>query len=263
MAYTPLQMAEAFIHAGELSDALDALDQQPGDEARRLRAAVLLRLDQPQAALAELAQVATPTAQDHVQRSVMLERGGDMDGALAAMQAARGMQPENERMTERVLNLLLARNDLQAALALVREQPRTWRWLQWEGDVLVLLGDDQKATAHYGLALAQLEAQHDPAAVRYVTPALARLLLARAHAYRRLDDLDSAEAHYTAAAQLVPDEPAIPFYHGLLLAQRGDAAGALALCREALEAAPPVLRDALWREIAGDGRYGQLAQGLA
>ncbi|MBZ0278924.1 MAG: tetratricopeptide repeat protein, partial [Anaerolineae bacterium] len=46
MGYSPMQLAEAFIKTGELTDALDALNQQletvPQDDyARRLRSQVL------------------------------------------------------------------------------------------------------------------------------------------------------------------------------------------------------------------------------
>lgn len=269
MGYSPLQLADAFIQAGELADALDALDQHlsanPADDnARRLQAGVLLRLggaDNLRAALATLARISTPTARDHLHRALILEQQGEADSALAAMQAAHDSAPGDERLTEHYITLLVNHGQAQTALALVRSQPRTWRWLQWEGDLLVKLGDDHMATARYGLALAQLDEQHDPAVDRYLAPVMARLLLARAHAYRRLGDFASAEAHYTSAGDFIPDDPAIPFNRGLLRAAQGDLEGAVALCRPALDAASDVVRAGLRGELA-DSRYRGLAARL-
>ncbi|MBZ0291447.1 MAG: hypothetical protein K8L99_02665 [Anaerolineae bacterium] len=267
MGYSPMQLAEAFIQAGELRDALAALDQQldiqADDQIHRLRAAVLLRLgdaDSLQMALTALDQIANPTQADHIQRSVILEQSGDLAGALRVLEA---LSPEDERRAERRVRLLTEIGDFDHALKEIRHQPRSWRWLQWEGDVLVQLGDDRMATARYGLALAQLEARHDPAVDRYLRPAWARLLLARAHAYRRLDEIDSAAEHYAAAEQLIPDDPALPFYEGLLLAQQGDLDGALALCRTAWQRAPEALRTEMQHELNSDSRYQPLMQQIS
>ncbi len=270
MPYTPLQLAEAYIQTGELHDALDALDQQlaahPQDDvALRLRAAVLLRLPGPrnlQEALATLDQIATPTTQDDIQRSIILERDGDLYGALAIMRTAHQAEPETGRITERLLKLLIAGGAVDEALAIIRQQPRTWRWLQWEGDLLVLTEDDRMATARYGLALAQLQQEHDIEQDRYLAPVVARLLLARAHAYRRLDELASAEEHYEQAAAIIPDDPAIPFNRGLMFALQGDPDTATELCREAFADAPPALREEMLQEIQRDPRLQVLADAL-
>jgi tetratricopeptide (TPR) repeat protein len=266
MPYTPMQLAEAFIQTGELADALQAIDQQLGarpddDHARRLRAAVLLRLDALADALHTLDQLAVPGAADHAQRAIILERGGDLPGALAAMRAAHEADPADSRLTERYIRLLSASGEHELALALARSQPRTWRWLQWEGDLLAQSGDDRMATARYGLALAQLEAQPDEAAAGYLAPLRARLLLARAHAYRRLGEYALAGEHYAAADDIMPNDPAIPFYRGLIHAAQGDSETAEALCRAALQQAAPEVAAGLRAELADD-EYGDLRQRL-
>ncbi len=256
MPYTPLQLADAFIQTGELADALDALtqhlDAHPGDAAtRRLRMSLQLRLggDQLQVALADFDQLTSPTASDYAQRSVMLERSGDLDGAAQAVQHASTLNPTDERLTERLLHLYAAQGKTANALELVRSQPRTWRWLQWEGDLLVQAGDDITATARYGLALAQIDARFDTHVDKYLAPIKARILLARAHAYRRLDQIEQADEHYRAAAFLIPDEPAIPFHRGLLAYLRGDLNTALDLCREGLTHVSATLRDELLKTL--------------
>lgn len=269
MTYTPMQLAEAFIQTGELADALDALDQHldssPGDEAaRRLRIAVLLRLgggDHLRQALSDFDSVTPLTADDEVQRSLILEKLDNLEDALQAMMRARSLNPVDDRLVERSLHLLIAQGKTGAALELVRTQPRAWRWLQWEGDLLVLTGDDMTATARYGLALAQLNERY-PADDRFTTPIRARLLLARGDAYRRLGDLNQAEKHYIAAGKLIPTDPMIPFNRGLLAAERGSLPDALELCRRGLDQASIFLQKEMKTLLHSDARYAALARQL-
>lgn len=269
MPYTPMQLADAFIQTGELADALDALNQQldanPGDDgARRLRIGVLLRLNEGdyfKKALADFDELATITADDEVQRSVILERLHNFDSALEAMQRALAMKPDDARLIERNLHLLIAQNNIDTALELVRMQTRTWRWLQWEGDLLVISGDDMTATARYGLALAQLNESYG-VDNRFITPIRARLLLTRGDAYRRLEDFGQAEKHYIAAGKLIPTDPMISFNRGLLAMQRGSLSHALEFCLKGFEQASAALRTEMETVLRGDERYAELAQQL-
>lgn len=254
MPYTPLQLAEVFIQTGELADALDALtqhlDAQPADDSsRRLRMGLLLRMANFQAALADFDRLINPTAADYAQRAVIFERLADLDSAVQAAQTARTLNPTDARLTEQLLHLWTAQGKTASALELVQTQPRTWRWLQWEGDLLVQAGDDTTATARYGLALAQIDARFDTQADKYLMPIKARILLARAHAYRRLGQIEQADEHYQAAAQLIPDEPALPFHLGLLAHLRGDENTALNLCREGLAQVSTTLREELLKTL--------------
>lgn len=250
MAYTPLQMANAFIQAGELTDALDALvqhlaDQPDDDVTRRLLIGVRLRIGSSEAlgaALADFEHLTSITAGDHTQRSIILERLGDLDSAEQAAQQARSLDPNDAHHVERLLYLWTQHGKIHKALELVRTQPQTWRWLQWEGDLLVQTGDDTTAADRYGLALAQIESRFDVTVDKYLAPIKAYILIARAHAFRRLDQTEQADNHYLDAAKLIPDEPTIPFYRGMLAFARGDVETAATLCRDALTHASEKLR---------------------
>jgi tetratricopeptide (TPR) repeat protein len=270
MSYSPLELAAAFIQTGELNDALEALDahlaQQPQDDrARRMRIGVCKHLGDGHlnTALTDFAQIHTPKAEDYIQHSTLLEQVGRADDALYVLAAAHSRWPEHERLTERYLHLLLAHGKTDTALTVVRGQPHVWRWLQWEGDTLAAQGDDTLATARYGLALAQLEDQVTDSNARYFAPIQARLLLARAGAYRRLGMFDQADEHYTDAGKLIPDDPAIPFNQGLLAWQRGDSERALSLCQKALEAASRSLRAHLLAELDAEPDLNTLRVALA
>lgn len=250
MAYTPLQMADAFIQAGELPEALDALNQHiqenPNDIAAfRLRISVRLRLGDEEnllAALVDSEAIPQKSADDYRQVSVIQQRLGNLGAAEDAMRAALGLAPGDLRMTERLVDVLQQEGELQAALEIVREQARSWNWMQWEGDLLQQLGDHMMATARYGLALAQLSEYEGQMRQDYLQSLQARLLLARAESYRHLEQYDVSRQHYEAAQKLLPDDPAIAFNLGILTALSGDAAGGTEQCRTALQSASETMR---------------------
>lgn len=270
MAYTPMQLAEAFLKTGELDDALDALNQQlidqpEDDTARRLRVQVLMRLGTAQHladAQTDIENITDKTATDWQTASIVAEKAGKRDDAVAAIHEARALNPDDERLTERLLDLLLRAEKHDAALTLVREQERTWRWLEREGDVLVLLGDDMLATARYGLVLAQLENFKDTMREDYWQAFRARALLARAHAYRRLGHTDSAREHYQAAQAIVgTDDVSIQFNLGILQALDGDLEAAKATCKAAYDAAPAAMQ-AEMRHSLSDTQADERVQAL-
>ncbi|MEZ4671210.1 MAG: hypothetical protein R3E39_25165 [Anaerolineae bacterium] len=169
MNYSPLQLADAFIQTGELADALDALNthleaNNNDDDARRLRAAVLLRLPDAQhlhAALADINDLENLQVDDFVQQSVILQKMGDVSAACAAMQHAHELSPLDERITERFVELLARCGQLHTASQLVAAQSPTWRWLQLAGDLERDKGDEMAAAHHYAAAAAHLESQMD------------------------------------------------------------------------------------------------------
>lgn len=266
MPYSPLQLAETFIKTGELQDALAALDehlsQQPDDpHARRLRAALLLRLGGPErwrAALRELDQLTEATPSDYVQRSIIHQRMDDLPAAIADQQRALELAGDDERIAERLTNLLISSGQLEAALELVANQSRTWRWLQWEGDLWALMGDDAEAAARYGLALAQLSGRHLLETDKTLHALRARLLLARGHALRRLGHLEEALNHYQQAQALIPDDPLIDFNIGLVRALGGQLDQAIALCQRAWAQATPALRDQMAHFLAQHPQFSAL-----
>lgn len=259
MPYSPMELAEAFLKTGELPDALDALNQQleqhPQDSvARRLRVQVCMRLASAQAlqqALSDL-PLLEDSAEDWQIASIVQERAGNPDAAIAAIQRARSLAPADARLTERELTLRLSRQQIAEALDLVRQQPRTWRWLEREGDLLVLMGDDMMATARYGLVLAHLQQASDQIEAQVLRALQARVLLARADAYLRLQHVEQARSHYLAALDLVQTDPGIGFNLGLLDLLEGHTEQAISRCRSAYQQASDALRQEMIASIQAD-----------
>jgi len=270
MPYSPMQLAEAFLKTGELDDALEALNQQleqepQDDEARRLRIQVLLRLNSAenlQMALTDIENLSSPTVEDYQIASIVHERAGNLDAAIQAMNQAREHNADDERLTERLLELMIANKSYQDALNLIHQQEQTWRWLEREGDVLVLMGDDTMATARYGLVLAQLAEFEGQMRKDYLNALKARVYLARAHAYRRLEQIETASEHYQAAKQVLPDDPTIDFNLGLLAFLEGDFDSALQQCQDALERASSHLAESMRDSLKTEGGYQELLEAL-
>lgn len=286
MPYSAMQMAEAFIQAGELSDALESLNehmaQSPADDsALRLRAGVLARLGDEsgwKGALADLARIVAPTPDDFIARSAILERNGQPAESLEAIYQGRAVYPHDERLTERLVHALRARGDLDSARAVAESLHDDWRWSQWAGDLAAEASDNDSALNHYNRAIALLEARYSlqdniPAAILNensassaaaltISAVYARLLLARAHLYRVRGDLDAAQAGYAAASARLPDDATIGFYQGLVAALQGDVIRAGALCRAALDAAAPPVRGPLRAMLREDDRLRALDAAL-
>lgn len=271
MSYTPMQLAQAFIRAGELHDAVDALNQQlaahPGDdEARRLRVSVLLRLpgdELLEQALKDLTSLMQKTADDYVQMSILDERLHRLDGAIQAMHQACQLAPQDERLVERLPGLYIKNGDTAAALALVQQQPRTWRWLQWEADLLLMREEFTTAAVCYGQVLEQIDARYDVRVNQVMGAIRTRILLARAYAYRRSGQYAAAKQDYDTAKRYYPDENAIDFNCGLLLALQGQVDKAVEQCREAMRTTTnPELLAEMRRTLASEPELQPLAQHL-
>lgn len=275
-----MQRAEAFLRTGELDDALQALnehlEQHPEDDvARRLRAQVRQRLSGRQQltqALADLHSLRQTLPSDWMQTSIIHERLGDVSSAIQAMQPFTRTTPptkdpdaqhQHERAIERLIMLYAQADQLDDALALIRQQPRTWRWLQWEADLLVMQGDDVMASARYGVVLAQLQAHIDERPSPHLSAMKGRILLARAHTYRRQRQTDIARQHYQEASQLLADDPLITFNLGCLHALEGDLERAIALCEPVWIAFPfGILHDQMLTTLNDDPAYKSLRDHL-
>lgn len=266
MPYSPMQLAEAFVKTGELTDALDALnqqlDEQPHDEeARRLRIDVFLRLEEEdylQHALVDITALEDITVADYQRESVLQERLGNVDKAIAAMYKGCKLAPENERLTERLLHLLMSQKQYSDALKLVHEQDKSWRWLQYGGDILVLSREDTLAITQYEAVLELLEEQVGVLRADYLQAIKARVILALAHAYRRLSQTNTAREYYDLAQTLIPKDPTIGFNLGLLDALSNDLDKAVNRCKTALKNAPTMLRDEMLNAIREDATYSEL-----
>jgi tetratricopeptide (TPR) repeat protein len=243
-AYTPMELANAFIRTGELADALDALNDQlnqhPDDtEAKRLRAAVRLRIGDAIAlaeAHADLESLLDKTTGDYVQLSLLAERQNDLPTAIIAIEAACQLAPDDARLYERLVGLSMKQGDYVSALARVRQQPADWRWGQWEGDICIKMGDYAGALEAYHRVVQQLDERFDVRANQVVGAIRTRVLMACGFACRRSGRYDLAELLYDDAEGYYPDETAIPFNRGLIKALRGDLDTAERLCRTALDA---------------------------
>ncbi|MCI0352746.1 MAG: hypothetical protein L0Z53_25270, partial [Acidobacteriales bacterium] len=207
MPYTPLQMAEAFIQAGELLDAADALTQHleanPSDDAaRRLRAQVYLRMRSEEhyhAALADLDQLAAPTLDDEVTRAIALEYLSDMEGAIQAVERARAAYPNDESIAERYFFMLMARRRYAEARALLDTMPQSWDWLEKAGDLASEYEGETQAIQYFSQAIERLETQFDTSADAFAQSIKSNLLAKRAQMYATLGQFTEADSDYIAA----------------------------------------------------------------
>lgn len=266
MSYTPMQLAEAFIQAGELDDALEALNQQlvnvQGDEvARRLRVQVLMRLGSAahlRQALADL-DILPPQPSDGHTRSVVLERLGQPEAALAAARAALEVATDERlasRLLERVLALLREQGYVRVALELALRND----WVQWAADAAADLHNDAQAITYYTQALERVAGLEGQVAEPIVANIRARVLLKRAGAYQRSGKLDTADTDYENAAAIVPDDPMISFNRGLIAVLLGNTDQGVTLVQQALDTAPAALRALMHDEVQDDERYATLQE---
>jgi tetratricopeptide (TPR) repeat protein len=272
--YSPLEMAEALIQSGELDNALEVLNEHlkaiSGDStARRFRAQIYAH--QPdetslRAALLDLAALSSKTAHDYILQSVLLVRLRQFADAIAALHEGHTRYPDDERLLERYVHLLRGQGEITRARALLADRLESWRWQQWAGDLAVDEEDFTAAIRHYNTALRavgvrfDLTAQADNRTSSAIMPIYARLLLARADALLRLNQYAEADDDYKTAAELMPDDPVIPFKRGLLAAMRGEIEDAEVYCRAALAAASPSLCAYMLSSIETQPNYTKLYQ---
>ncbi len=262
MPYTPMQLANSFIKTGEFTDALDALNAQlvqvpHDDEALRLRAQVLARMDNPSQALIDITAVLAPTSDDQFVKSVLYERMSDMPNAIASLNV------NEPRHAERLVYLLGIQENWHRVLEVIKAQPPSWRWQQYEADTLVKMGRDNEALVCYeGVlqALAVVTLQSSQKGV--FTAMTARILMAQAFIFLRLAQYDEVEARLQRASQYIPDDPAIGFNMGIIWVHRGDLAKAIAYAKEALLNASLDVKAHLLQSLHDDPRLSALRDAL-
>jgi tetratricopeptide (TPR) repeat protein len=202
--------ADAFLLAGELADALEALDsylaEHPDDgDIRRLRAAVLLRLpgEEPAwAALEDLAAMRARTAEDEIARVRALRQLGEEAAAHEALFDAFE-RTGDLRLADLLLASLYQRGETGLALEVLDGLPETTVWLHWRGEFALQAGDAGAAVRAYTSALERLDAVPPSDLIRNER---GRLLLRRAEAYQRAGDEAAAFTDRAAARQYLPAE---------------------------------------------------------
>ena len=270
MAYSPMELAEVFLKTGELDDALEALNQQlsadPSDDyARRLRIRTNMRVlndEDLNTVLDDLKKLSQKSAEDYHIESILHQKMEDLPSAIRAIDEARNLDPQQERFTERLIELLLMGQQYDEALEVIRQQTQDWRWLEREGDVLVLLGNDILATARYGLVLSHLSERDNTMNAEYLQALKLRVILARAHAYRRFGHTDLARDLYKAAREIVKDDVTIDFNLGLLSEMDGNRTEAVKLCQFALDNASSALRHSMLESL-NNPQFSELKHSLA
>ncbi|GAB5492445.1 MAG: hypothetical protein Phog2KO_26600 [Phototrophicaceae bacterium] len=270
MPYSAMELAEVFLRTGELTDALDALNEQlseyPDDDyARRLRIQTNMRLldrSSLKSALNDLTQLTEKIATDYQTQSIIYQKMGNSDKALKIMQTAHDIDPQDERITEGLIDLLVGAEQYELALEIIREQEKNWRWLEREGDILILIGNDILAIARYGLVLAHLSELDGIMNENYLQALKLRVMLARAHAYRRLDYTDLARELYETAQTIIGEDATITFNLGLLAEIDGQHRQAISNCRKALANASPILQQTMLASITDKPKFAKLKQAL-
>jgi tetratricopeptide (TPR) repeat protein len=164
MNHSPRDLAEAFLKTGELQDALAAMQAHllacpHDDEMRRLMAQTLLRLGQDEASLAAWQGIHTPLAEDAVHQATALLRLQRPGEAVERLQGAVADCPGDERLAERLVQVLMAQERYAEAYQAARAHTG-WRWEHYLGDIAAALGSPDKAAGHYQAALAALESRN-------------------------------------------------------------------------------------------------------
>ena len=267
MTYSALELANAFIKAGELDDALDALndhlDSQPDSfDEKRLRIEILMRLDGDEnllTALNALASLHDKTAEDYILQSVVLERLSRPEELLDVLMTGYQKFPERERLIERYVYVLQSQSKFSEAKSVIENvlefHPQSWRWLQWAGDICTELGDYETALKYYDMAIDVIRSTFTDISGS-ITGIYARLLLARADVLAKLNLVERADHDYLEAEKLIPDDPMIPFRRGILYVER-DTDKAVELCHQAYDAASPFFREEMTKILKN---YPQLPQ---
>lgn len=260
-AYTPLELARAFISTGELDDALEALnaalaDDAHAEEALRLRAEVLARRGDPDsiaAALADYARVSQHTVNDALRAAALCQQLGRIDDAHVYLTRALHDHPNDERLTEQRVMLLAQQGDYAAALDAAAQMPPTWGWRARMAELAAAHGDHAAAVEHLTHALEEVAQRVEQDAAFWQAQQV-NLLCARGRAYQALSRYTDAQADYQRAAALMPRDPLIAFNLGVLAALQGDHTRGAALCAQAYAQASAALQAEMRAAVLEDPR---------
>ncbi len=226
MSYTPLQLAEAYTHTGELTDALDVLNSHlndhPTDEAAlRLRGHIRLRLGDNPGAVADFALIQPPMPEDAIALSVALDNMGQAQPARDTLARAHATHPLHDALTMRYVELLIRTEQVSVARQVIHHQlghtPDSPYWRARMGDVLVLCGEPEAAIPQYTHIIDALLPKARVSPNTHTSAMVGGWLCARAGAWAAYGKIDSALSDYTQAQDLLPHDALIPLNIGLLL----------------------------------------------
>ncbi|MDX2078029.1 MAG: hypothetical protein SFZ02_16485 [bacterium] len=235
MPYSPLQLANAFLQTGELTDARQVLadyfradrvlDDADHEQALRLWLDLLAHGDETDQRLAtqEYDRLPNLSPTDHIKRAMLHYRLGELSVARGVLQTAMTNHPSDDRLCESLLFIYQKMGDAPAGLSLIKTLPKKWVWLRWAGDFAGMMGDFAMAIAYYGEALEMIKTRYalsDDAPAKILdAPTItsaegltimgiyAELLLARAEAYRGNGQEEEAKADEARAKRLIPNDP--------------------------------------------------------
>jgi len=270
MSYSHMELADIFIKTGELDDALDALNKQlddhpEDDHARRLRISVLQRMAQPehfQLALTDMDSIKEKTADDYVQLSVLYERMNHTESAITAMQSARKLAPDKERILERLIEILTQEKRYTDALNQLESASKTWQWLLRQADLYTLDSQPQLALSALNDAETHLQEVFPDLLAPVSRNTMAQIHIARGQVHMILEDYPSAEKDLKDALYYIPDDASIQFNLGLVYARTDRLNLAVKTCQSALDKTTPFLKKEFVDVLKNDTRYTELMEKL-
>jgi tetratricopeptide (TPR) repeat protein len=237
MAYSALQLANAFLQTGELADARQVLDDYlAGDVVSDPDYEMITRLwldllahgdeaDQHRAT-SEYDRLLHFTPTDYIKRAMIHYRLGEINRARDILQMALAMYyPDDERLCESLLFIYKKMGDANAGLSLIKTLPKKWIWSRWGGDFALIARDFDLAIAYYTEAIGLLETRYaitgDSPAKIVSSPTMsdaegltimgvyAELLLARAEAYHEAGRMDESKGDEARVKRLIPNDPTL------------------------------------------------------
>lgn len=156
---------------------------------------------------------------------------GDDASALASLNQARGLEPDNPEVWLAEVPIRIRSNNLELAMSAVqralRIEPRSANALYLRGSVQHVGGDLRAAYASYGEALA-INPQHTDA------------LVTRAALALDLDQVDQAQLDIQQLRKTQPREPRADYLSALIAERKGDSAASVAAMRRVTELLAPV-----------------------
>lgn len=279
MAYSALERADAFIMAGELDDALAALDEHlaatpTDDDARRLRARVLMSIglhlgvaakyDASQLylgrAITDYDAVNTLNTSDIAGKAALLIELDDFETARQVLLHGLNTFPDTDLLNDHLVTLLIQQGEYDEARTRLDALPPTWRWLCLSGDLAAHTWANDRAITDYSRALQAIDEQsHTQNNAAFWNNQRAYLLIRRAGIYWTVGQLAEADLDYAAALNFVPTDSVLIFQRSLLAVERDDLIEAVALCRDALMTSDAKLQSYIENTLHTNPRYHALA----